>query len=121
MTATEPERRPHDAPLGTTWLGQEHRIEVRGASYRLRLVRFSAGWLASVDTVEGPTLGCNASPYLAVSRAVEPIGGGLTDAMLIVSAIRRSPTDAPRPALDQAGASIGGAAARVEASGAAIT
>jgi hypothetical protein len=54
------------------------------------LVRFPAGWLASVDTVEGPTLGCNASPYLAVSRAVEPIGGGLIDAMSIVSVLRLS-------------------------------
>jgi hypothetical protein len=51
-------------------------------------VRFPVGWLASVDTVEGPTLGCNASPHLAVATAIEPIGGGLIDAISIVSALR---------------------------------
>lgn len=65
-------------------------MALRGATHRLRLVRFDAGWLASVDTVEGPTLGCDISPYLAVSRAVEPIGGALLDAMSIVSALRPS-------------------------------
>ena len=58
---------------------------LRGASHRLRLVRFRAGWLASVDTVDGPTLGCDHSPYLAISRALEPIGGGLLDAMSIMA------------------------------------
>lgn len=77
------------------WRSQEHRLELRGVSYRLRLVRFAAGWLASVDTVEGPTLGCNASPYLAVSGALEPIGGSLNDAMSIVAALRRAEETAP--------------------------
>ena len=90
MTATAPDLQSHRSASGPRWRGQEHRIELRGASYRLRLVRFPAGWLASVDTVEGPTLGYDRSPHLAVSRAVEPIGGGLIDAMSIVSAIRRS-------------------------------
>lgn len=78
-------------------------IELRGVMYRLRLVCFAAGWLASVDTVEGPTLGYDSSPYLAVSRAVEPIGGGLVDAMSIVAAVRaathtlrRRPSPRPR-------------------------
>ena|SRR5688500_5701207 len=88
MTATAPGRRPHHPASGHHWHGQEHRIDVRGASYRLRLVRFPAGWLASIDTVEGPTLGCDSSPYLAVLRAVEPIGGGLMDAMSIVAVVR---------------------------------
>ena len=88
MNATAPDLQPHGSASGPRWRGQEHRIELRGASYRLRLVHFSAGWLASVDTVEGPTLGCDRSPYLAVSRAVEPIGGGLIDAMSIASALR---------------------------------
>ena len=63
------------------------------ASYRLRLVSFPAGWLASVETVEGPTLGYNSSPYLAVSRAIEPIGGGMMDAMSIVAAVRSTARD----------------------------
>jgi hypothetical protein len=90
MTARAPELQSSGSASGPDWRIQEHRIELRSASYLLRLVRFPAGWLASVDTVEGPTLGCNASPYLAVSRAVEPIGGGLIDAMSIVSVLRLS-------------------------------
>jgi hypothetical protein len=90
--ARDLERNPS---LSRRWHAQEYRIELRGATYRLRLVRFPAGWLASVDTVEGPTLGCDTSPYLAVSRAVEPIGGGLIDAITIVSALR--PSDQIQP------------------------
>lgn len=90
MTAGRPDLQSSASVSGPIWRAQEHRIELRGATYRLRLVRFAAGWLASVDTVEGPTLGCDTSPYLAVSRAVEPIGGGLIDAMSIVSALRPS-------------------------------
>jgi hypothetical protein len=95
MTASAPDLQPHGSASGPHWRGQEHRIELRGAGYRLRLVRFPAGWLASVDTVEGPTLGYDSSPYLAVSRAVEPIGGGLVDALSIVAAVRAT-TDSPR-------------------------
>jgi hypothetical protein len=90
MTASAPDLQPNPAVSGRRWRALEHRIALHGVTHRLRLVRFAAGWLASVDTVEGPTLGCNASPYLAVSRAVEPIGGGLIDAMSIVSALRLS-------------------------------
>jgi hypothetical protein len=90
MTARAPHLQSSGSVSGPGWRVQEHRIELRGAIYRLRMARFPAGWLASIDTVEGPTLGCNASPYLAVSRAVEPIGGGLIDAMSIVSALRPS-------------------------------
>lgn len=93
MTATTRDLTPHGSASGARWSGQEHRIEVRGASYRLRLGRFAAGWLASVQTVEGPTLGYDRSPYLAVSRAIEPIGGGLTDAMSIVAAVRSTARD----------------------------
>lgn len=88
MTAGRPILQRSGSVSGPVWREQVHRIELGGASYRLRLVRFAAGWLASVDTVEGPTLGCDPSPYLAVSRAVEPVGGGLIDAMSIVSAMR---------------------------------
>jgi hypothetical protein len=74
---------------GRDWTVQEHLVELRGATYRLRMARFPDGWLVSLDTVEGPTLGFNASLYLAVSRAVEPIGGGMIDAMSIVSELGR--------------------------------
>jgi hypothetical protein len=90
MTARAPDLEASGPASDRGWRIQEHRIELRGAIYRLRMARFPAGWLASIDTVEGPTLGCNASPYLAVSRAVEPIGGGLIDAMSIVATLRPS-------------------------------
>lgn len=90
MTARAPHMPSSGSASGPSWRVKEHRIELRGVTHTLRLVRFPAGWLASVDTVDGPTLGCNASPYLAVSRAVEPIGGGLIDALSIVSALRPS-------------------------------
>lgn len=85
MTGAAPEPQVPGRVSGRRWRAQEHRIELRGVSYRLRLVSFAAGWLASVDTVEGPTLGCDHSPYLAVSRAVEPLGGSLVEAMSIVA------------------------------------
>ena len=88
MTAAAPDLQPNGSAFVPRWRVREHRIELRGVSLRLRLVHFPAGWLASIDTMEGPTLGCDPSPYLAVSRAVEPIGGGLIDAMAIVSSIR---------------------------------
>lgn len=90
MTARAPYLKTGGPGFDVGWRVQEHPIELRRARHRLRTARFPGGWLASIDTVEGPTLGCNASLYLAVSRAVEPIGGGLIDAMSIVAALRRS-------------------------------
>jgi hypothetical protein len=87
MTGTASQQRADIPVARCQWHGQEHTFELRGIDYRLRLFSFATGWLASVDTVEGPTLGCNRSPYLAVSRAVEPIGGEMVDAMLIVAAL----------------------------------
>lgn len=87
MTAARSGLHPSASASGPVWRAQMHRIELHGATYRLRTIRFGDRWLASVDTVEGPTLGSNFSPYLAVSSAIEPIGGGLIDAMSIVSAL----------------------------------
>lgn len=81
-------------PGGTatrSWPLEEHPFQLRGASHRLRLVRLPVGWLASVDSIEGPTLGCDRSPYLALSRALEPIGGRLIDAMSIVAELHLAP------------------------------
>ena len=92
MTARAPDLHANRSISGRRTRASEHRIQLREVSYRLRLARFPSGWLASVDTVEGPTLGCDASPYLAVSRAIEPIGGRLVDAMSIVATLRRTAT-----------------------------
>ncbi len=59
----------------------------RGAWTTLRLVRFAGGWLASADTLEGPTLGYDASPYLAAGRALAPLGVDLVGAMSTVGEV----------------------------------
>lgn len=69
------------------WQIERHYITVRGVCRPLRLVRFAAGWLASVDTESGPTLACDHSPYLAAQRAVEPLGIGSIEAMTLVGRI----------------------------------
>lgn len=75
----------HDAPSATpTWQLERRYIEVGGIRRLLRLVRFDAAWIASVDTPAGPTLGVDRSPYLAASRALEPIGVGLAEAMAVI-------------------------------------
>jgi hypothetical protein len=81
----------HAPASDAAWVAREHRFELRGATHRLRLLRRPDGWTASVDTVEGPTIGTDRSPYLAVSRALEPIGGQLIDAMLLVADLRLAP------------------------------
>jgi len=68
-----------EAPRG--WSARRLQIAVDGESIRLRLVRFPRGWVASADSVEGPTLGVDRSPYLAARQALEPFGVGLVDAL----------------------------------------
>ena len=79
-----------DAPAADpAWQLERRYLTVDGTRRVLRLVRFEAGWLASVDTVDGPTLGADRSPYLAARRALEPIGMSMTDAMALVGRIAR--------------------------------
>ena len=68
MTPSPRYLQPQGSASDPHWRGEEHRIELRGASYQLRLVRFPAGWLASVDTVEGPTLGHDSNAVLVDMR-----------------------------------------------------
>ena len=70
------------------WRADSCAVELRGQHYRLRLVEFAAGWLASVDTADGPTLGYDLSPYLAVGQAIDPVGGGTVDAIRFTGAVR---------------------------------
>ena len=66
------------------WRIERRPITVHGASLTLRLVRFETGWLASVDTVSGPTLGADRSLYLAAARALDPLGVGIAEALTLV-------------------------------------
>lgn len=69
------------------WQMERRSFALGGERRPLRLVRFTAGWLASVDTESGPTLGADRSPYLAAARALEPLGIGQVDAMTLVGRV----------------------------------
>lgn len=77
-----------DAPTSEpAWQLERRWVEVEGARRPLRLVRFETGWLASIDTSQGPTLGADRSPFLAARRALEPLGIGLPEALAIVGRV----------------------------------
>lgn len=67
------------------WRAAELRVDTRVGRVRLRLVRFGERWLASADSLDGPTLGTNGSPYLAAAAALEPFGVGLAQTMRLVA------------------------------------
>ena len=78
-----------DAPSSQpAWQMERRFVTVRDVRRVLRLVRFETGWVASVDTPSGPTVGVDRSPYLAAARALEPLGVGLVDAMAVVGRAR---------------------------------
>lgn len=64
-----------------SWSARRLAVTIDGEFHRLRLVRFPLGWIASADSVEGPTLGVDRSPYLAARQALEPLGIGLVAAL----------------------------------------
>jgi hypothetical protein len=73
------------ADTARSFRGEERIVLVNGVERRLRLVEFARGWLASVDTESGPTLGADRSPYLAAWRALDPLGVELAEAMLVIA------------------------------------
>jgi hypothetical protein len=75
------------APDQPGWRARSMSIRVGDGWTTLRLMRFDRGWLASADTLEGPTLGLDRSPYLAARRALEPLGIDLVAAMTAVGSI----------------------------------
>ncbi len=77
-----------DAPSANpAWQLERRYVTVDGGRRVLRLVRFERGWLASIDTVDGPTLGADRSPHLAARRALEPLGLSLSEAISIVGPV----------------------------------
>lgn len=79
-----------DAPSSQPTFQVERRyLTVDGVRRALRLVRFVTGWVASVDTPSGPTVGVDRSPYLAARRALEPVGIDLVEAMTLVGRLDR--------------------------------
>jgi hypothetical protein len=82
-----PSRSSASSVANPAWQIERHVVTVRGVRRPLRLVRFTTGWLASVDTESGPTLACDRSPYLAAARALEPLGIRSVEAMTLVGRI----------------------------------
>ncbi len=80
-----------DAPSSEPAFQVERRyVTVGGVRRTLRLVRFATGWVASVDTPSGPTVGVDRSPYLAARQALEPVGIDLVEAMMVVGRLGQS-------------------------------
>lgn len=102
----------HDAPSATpAWQMERRHVEVGGTRRPLRLVRFESGWLASIDTPQGPTLGADRSPFLAARTALEPLGIGLAEALAIVGRVgsgRKLSPGAVRPTSDRPAPCPGG-------------
>lgn len=80
-------RLPVDEAAGPAWRLRTVVVRIDGERRVLRLVRFERGWLASADSVVGPTLGHDASPYLAARRALEPLGVGTVEAMTAIGGL----------------------------------
>lgn len=80
MSRTEP------VASDATWTLREVDLVLRRGVVTVRLLRIRGRWLASISTADGPTLGCDASPYLAVHRAAEPIGASLAEVMAALPA-----------------------------------
>lgn len=81
-------------PSVALWEARRLPVTVRGETHLVRLVRFERGWLASANAIDGPTLGRNASPYLAVRQALEPLGVSLAEAMAAIGRIDLDPQSA---------------------------
>ena len=88
MSATRDLHLPHSAETEAGgWRARSLSVRVGDGWTTLRLARFPRGWLASADSMEGPTLGLDRSPYLAARRALEPLAVGLVAAMSAIAQI----------------------------------
>ncbi len=85
------------APDESGWHARSLSIHAGEGWTTLRLVRFAHGWVASADSIEGPTLGMDRSPYLAARRALEPLGVGLVAAMTAIGRISEDRPSARYP------------------------
>lgn len=58
---------------------ESFRLHCDGLSVDARLVEINGRWLASVDTDDGPTLGCGMSALAALWAALEPYDSVIGD------------------------------------------
>ena len=68
------------------WLGvvqdatvQQYRLQCEAFWVDVRLLEVSGRWIASADTVDGPTLGCGTDAFAALWPAIEPFDGVVGD------------------------------------------
>ena len=58
---------------------QQYRLHCEGFWVDVRLLEVNGRWIASADTVDGPTLGCGTDAFAALWQALEPFDGVVGD------------------------------------------
>ena len=61
---------------------QQYRLQSEGFWVDVRLFEVNGRWIASADTVDGPTLGCGTDAFAALWHALEPFDGVVVGALL---------------------------------------
>lgn len=54
---------------------QTYRLGCSGFWVNVRLLEVNGRWIASADTVDGPSLGCGTSAFAALWEALQPFYG----------------------------------------------
>jgi len=58
---------------------QKHRLYCEAFWVDVRLLEVNGRWIASADTVHGPTLGCGTDAFAALWHALEPFDAVVGD------------------------------------------
>ena len=58
---------------------QQYRLQSKLVWVDVRLLEVNGRWIASADTVDGPTLGCGTDSFAALWQALEPFDGVVGD------------------------------------------
>lgn len=58
---------------------QQYRLQCRAFWVDVRLLEVNGRWIASADTVDGPTLGCGTDAFAALWHALAPFDSVVGD------------------------------------------
>jgi hypothetical protein len=58
---------------------QQYRLQCDAFSVDVRLLEVNGRWIASADTLDGPTLGCGTDAFGALWHALAPFDGVVGD------------------------------------------
>jgi hypothetical protein len=61
------------------WTLRQYRLECSPFWVDVRLFQLDSRWIASADTVRGPTLGCGTTSFDALWQALQPFDGVIGD------------------------------------------